>query len=117
MAKEKFLGNWKVEGRSILEGVEFKFIKNDKGSYSGSVSKLNGNRFVQLLMDTGDIFISGLERTSSYEFELTEQKVAGPLFSTYGQSSSSTLKATFKNKDTILLGNNGSKGKYVRIKH
>ena len=39
-----------------------------------------------------------------------------PLFSAYGQSTTSEFVATFENKNVILLGDKGSQGKYVRIK-
>lgn len=113
--KDQFIGNWKVEGRSILNGVQFAIKKNKKGQLKGHITKLNDNKYIELFMEPEDLFISGIERRSSYEFDLKEKRVAGALFSTYGQSSSSDLRATFKSKDTILLGKNGSDGKYIRI--
>lgn len=113
--KDQFLGNWKVAGRGILDGIKFTIKKNEKGVLKGVITKLNDDKYVQLFVEPGDELVNGIERRSSYEFDLTEKRVAGKLFATYGQSSSSDLRATFKSNDTILLGKNGSEGKYIRI--
>jgi len=69
-----------------------------------------------MFMEVGDKIVTGIKRNSNFEFVISEKKIAAPLFSAYGQSTSTEFVATFESKDKILLGNNGTQGKYIRIK-
>ena len=69
-----------------------------------------------MFMSEGDKIVNGIKRNSNFEFVLTEIKIAAPLFSAYGQSTSSQFSVVFESKDVILLGSNGSEGRYVRVK-
>lgn len=66
-------------------------------------------------MDDGDLFIKKIKRYSNKDFKLTEKKIAGPLFSIYGESTNKEMDVHFHHKDTIYIGENGNGGKYIRI--
>jgi isocitrate/isopropylmalate dehydrogenase len=66
-------------------------------------------------MEIGDEIITGIQRSSNYQFTITEKKIAAPLFAAYGQNTSKEFVATFENENAILLGNNGVEGKLVRV--
>lgn len=111
----QFIGSWKLIDHGILENIEVEISKDSKGKLSGVVTKLNDNKYVQLFMEKGDVLISEIKRNSNYEFVISEKKIAAPLFSAYGQSTTSEFRANFDGKDNIVLGNNGLEGKYVKL--
>lgn len=112
----QFVGNWRLEGRGMFEGLEIQISKDEKGNLSGTVSKLNENKYVKLFMEKGDKFITGIKRNSNFEFVVSEKKIAAPLFSAYGESTTNEVKAIFDGKEKILLGKNGSDGAYIKVK-
>ncbi len=112
---DQFIGTWKLEGRGILENIEIEIFKNEDGSFRGKVNSLNDNKYVHLFMEVGDDIITGIQRSSNYQFTITEKKIAAPLFAAYGQNTSKEFAASFENENTILLGNNGVEGKLVRV--
>lgn len=111
----QFIGTWKLVDRGMLEGLEVKISKDEKGNLIGLVSKLNDNKYVQLFMEVGDKFVSGIKRNSNFEFVLSEKRIAAPLFSSYGQSTTDEFKVRFKDKNTIVLGANGTGGRYEKL--
>lgn len=115
-SESQFIGTWKLTERGMLDEIEIKISKSDDGKLSGSISKLNNNKYVQLFMSEGDVLISDIQRHSNFEFGITEKKIAAPLFSSYGNSTSTEFTAVFDGKSTILLGNKGTEGKYIKIK-
>jgi hypothetical protein len=114
---QQFVGTWKLTGRSMLEGIEVQIKKNPDGTFKGTLATLNNNKYVQLFMSIGDEFVTGIQRHSNFQFEISEKKIAAPLFSAYGQSTSVTFNVEFKNKNEILLGNSGVDGRYIRVNH
>jgi hypothetical protein len=112
----QFEGTWVLTDRGMFEGIEVEISKDEKGNLSGIVKKRNDNKYVQLFMEDGDTFISGIKRNSNFEFVISEKKIAAPLFSAYGQSTTKDFKATFDGKDKILFGKNGIDGSYQRVK-
>lgn len=112
----QFIGKWVLSGRGMFDGIEIEIKKQSEGVYFGEVTKLNDNKYVMMFMENGDKFISSIKRKSNFEFTINEIKIAAPLFSAYGQSTTAEFKATFDGKDKIMLGNNGSSGFYTRIK-
>ncbi len=114
--ENQFIGNWKLVDRGMFENIEITISKNEKGEFSGVIKKINDNKFVNLFMEVGDQFLTNIKRHSNFEFQITEKKIAAPLFAAYGQSTNAEFTVTFENKNTILLGNQGGDGKYIRIK-
>lgn len=110
-----FIGNWTLSDRGMFEGIEIEISKDANGNFVGIVTALNDDKYVAMFMEEGDKFLSGVTRNSNYEFVISEKKIAAPLFSAYGQSTTQEFTATFNGNDTILLGNNGSEGAYIRI--
>lgn len=111
----QFVGTWRLEGRSLYENLEVKISwKDDK--LTGTILKLNDNKYVNLFMQEKDVFVSEVKRTSNFQFVLKEKKVASELFASYGNSGTQEFEVQFENKNTILLGKNGSSGKYIRMK-
>ena len=99
---DKFVGIWELKGRSAFEGMQIDIEKKDN-HLSGKIFKLNDNKFVKLLVDSGGTWISEIKRSSNYEFKLTEKKIAGELFSSYGLSSSQEYRVQFIDDNTIGL--------------
>ena len=114
-SESQFVGKWVVSERGMFDGIEIEIKKQSEGGYFGEISKLNDNKYVLMFMEKGDKFISSIKRKSNFEFTVNEIKIASPLFSAYGQSTTAEFKATFDGKDKIMLGNNGSSGFYTRI--
>ena len=112
----QFEGKWTLTERSMLNGIEIEITKDNEGSFKGVITKLNDNKYVQMFMSEGDKLVSKIDRKSNFEFEVSEKKIAAPLFSQYGQSTTEKFKATFETKDKIVLGKNGDDGYYTRIK-
>ncbi|MBX2948332.1 MAG: hypothetical protein KF704_03555 [Crocinitomicaceae bacterium] len=112
----QFIGIWKLTDREMFEGLEIEISKDKKGNFTGVITKLNDDKYVKMFMTEGDKFISGIKRNSNFEFTISEKKIAAPLFSVYGQSTTSEFKVTFDGKNKIILGNNGSGGIYQKIK-
>lgn len=112
----QFVGTWKLVDRGMFENIEIEISKDKNGNFIGVVKKINDDKYVKMFMEVGDNLVTGIKRNSNFEFEISEKKIAAPLFSAYGQSTSTEFVATFENKNKILLGNNGTQGKYIRIK-
>ena len=112
---DQFIGTWKLVEKGILENIEIEILKNEDGSFQGKIKRLNDNKYVHLFMEVGDEIITGIQRSSNYQFTITEKKIAAPLFAAYGQNTSKEFVATFENENAILLGNNGVEGKLVRV--
>jgi hypothetical protein len=70
---ENFIGLWKIEGRSMFDGIQIK-IEKKENEFIGRIYKLNDNKMVKLFVDSNDIWVSGIERRSNFEFALTEKK-------------------------------------------
>ena len=115
---ETFVGSWKLEGRNMFNGIEIEIDTN----FKGKITKLNTNKYINMLAEIGDTWVSGIKRSSNFQFKLTEKKIGSPLFGLYGQKTSTQFSIQFIHKDTIGLatGNSNpldSKIKYVRIKN
>lgn len=110
-----FIGKWRLSERGMLEGLEIEIKKDKTGNLIGEITKLNEDKYVTIFMEEGDKFMTKIKRKSNFEFVISEKKIAAPLFSTYGQSTTKEFKVTFDGNDKILLGNNGSEGAYVRL--
>jgi hypothetical protein len=65
--EENFIGIWKIEGRSMFNGIQIK-IKKEDNELIGRIYKLNDNKLVQLFADSNDLWVSGIERKSNFEF-------------------------------------------------
>lgn len=114
---ENFIGSWKLEGRGMFDGIEIKIDTN----FKGKITKLNANKYVNMFAEVGDTWVSGIKRSSNFEFKLTEKKIGSPIFKLYGQKTRTKFSVQFIHKDTIGLvsGNSnplGSRIRYVRIK-
>ncbi|MDX1445769.1 hypothetical protein [Lishizhenia sp.] len=114
-AKNQFKGKWRLAKRGILDSLEIEITEDSLKNYTGRVIKVNNNKYVKLFMDDGDLFIKKIKRYSNKDFKLTEKKIAGPLFSIYGESTNKELDVHFHHKDTIYVGEKGNGGIYVRI--
>lgn len=103
---EKFIGNWELSGRSMLEGIKVSINRTDDGKLVGIVSEINDDKYVKLFLEPGDKLVGSIKRSSNFEFKLTEKKIGSVLFSTYGLSSSAEFKVSFVDDNTIDLGSN-----------
>ncbi|MFT5858656.1 MAG: hypothetical protein ACI865_000744 [Flavobacteriaceae bacterium] len=111
----QFVGEWKLTGRSMFEGIEIKVTEED-GKFQGVITQLNENKYVLMFMEVGDKFLTKIERSSNFQFVISEKKIASALFSAYGESTSSSFDVQFNSKNEILLGADGASGKYLRVK-
>ncbi len=119
---ENFKGTWKLEGRSMFNGIEIKIEENSSGKLIGKVISLNDNKYVKMFVEMDDDWMTGIRRTSNYQFRLTEKKVGSDLFSIYGLETTNEYKVEFIDENTIGLGSGNSKPtessvKYVRVKN
>ena len=119
---ENFEGIWQLEGRSIFDGIQIRIEKNSSGNLFGKVISINDNKYVKMFVEPNDIWVSGISRTSNYEFKLTEKKIGSALFSLYDLSTTNEYKVEFIDENTIGLGTGssdpiGSSIKYVRVKN
>lgn len=112
----QFVGVWGLVDRGMFENIEIEIVKEKNGNFSGVVKKLNDDKYVKMFMEVDDKFVTNIKRNSNFEFVMSEKKIAAPLFSAYGQSTTKEFKVTFDGKDKILIGSNGADGAYIRIK-
>ena len=119
---DNFKGTWKLEGRSMFNGIEIKIDENSNGKLIGKVISLNDNKYVRMFVELNNTWVTGIRRTSNYEFRLTEKKIGSDLFSIYGLETAKEYKVEFIDEDTIGLGSSDSKPtdssiKYIRVKN
>ncbi len=110
---KQFIGRWELSGRKMLEGiqVDIKWDKEEK-ALVGRIVKLNDNKYVQLFASLNDKLVSGIRRTSNFQFILTENKIAKELFGTYELSGSQEFNVEFIDSKTIgLAKGNANPGK------
>jgi hypothetical protein len=104
---DKFVGVWELKGRSMFEGMQIK-IERKEDKFTGRLIKLNDNKFIKMLADSNDVWVSEIKRASSYQFRLTEKKIARDLFALYGLSTSQEFKVEFIDDNTIGLGSDSA---------
>jgi hypothetical protein len=100
--EDKFIGTWEVKGADVTEGILIKIDKED-GVLKGRVIKKTDNKYIQLFVDSNDVFVSAIERKSNYQFKVSENKIAKALFALYGQKTSQDFEAQFIDDNTIGL--------------
>lgn len=108
MPIENFVGVWEIQGRTMFDGIEVSIEKNSSGNLVGKVVKLNDNKYVQMFLEENAVWVTGIKRSSNYQFKLTERKIAHELFSLYGQKTSVEYEAQFINENLIGLGTGNS---------
>ena len=106
----------------MFDGIKIKIEKRDNGDLMGKVISLNDNKYVKMFVEPNDIWVTGISRSSNYEFKLTEKKIGSALFSVYGLSTTNEYKVEFIDDDTIGLGSDNSDPtkspiKYIRLKN
>ena len=111
---EKFIGVWELSGRSMFDGIRIR-IQREDGKLTGKIEKLNDNKLVKLFAEVNDVWVSEIKRTSNFEFDLTEKKIARDLFSIYGQSTSQEFEIQFIDDNTIGLGANHTDPRHSKI--
>ncbi len=119
---DNFEGIWELSGRTMFDGIKIKIEKRDNGDLMGKVISLNDNKYVKMFVEPNDIWVTGISRSSNYEFKLTEKKIGSVLFSVYGLSTTNEYKVEFIDDDTIGLGRDNSDPtkspiKYIRLKN
>ena len=103
-----FVGVWELSGRSMFEGIKVEIKAKKDGGYIGHIVELNSNKYVTMFAEVGDVWVSGIERKSNHEFILKEKKLASPLFSSYGISTTTEYKVEFIDQATLGLGSGSS---------
>lgn len=98
----KFIGRWELSGRKMLDGIQVD-IQREEGELVGRIVRLNDNKYVRMFVDSNSVLVSGISRTSNFQFKLTENKVAKELFSTYDLPGSQEFNVEFINDQTIGL--------------
>ncbi|MEX2336221.1 MAG: hypothetical protein WD555_03005 [Fulvivirga sp.] len=102
VSMDRFIGTWELHGRKMFKGIQIN-IAREKGKLVGKIQNLNENKYVQMLAVVGDTWVSGISRSSNYQFRLTEKKIGAELFSLYGLDTSNELRAEFIDDNTIGL--------------
>jgi hypothetical protein len=117
--EDQFIGVWKLSGRPYFEGIRIE-ITNESGQLKGQIVQLNDQKLINMFAENGDLWVSSIERSSNYEFNLVEMKLAAQLFSMYDIPATAFFKARFIHSDTIGLAK-GSKDplksniRYIRV--
>lgn len=109
-----FEGVWELQGRSMFDGIQIKIEAIEEG-FEGHVIKLNDNKYVQLFMEEGDQWVSGIRRTSNFEFIMTEQKLGKELFSMYGLDAKQDFKVQFIDDNTFGLSKGSAEPKESKL--
>lgn len=102
----QFNGVWGLKGRSLFDGIQVEIKVDESGKISSEVIKLNNNKYVQLFLSEGDQWVKSIKRSSNFEFIVVELKLAAPLFSLYGNSTTKEWNTVFKNKDCFGISEN-----------
>lgn len=100
---EDFEGQWELCGREMYNGIVVQIEKNEKNEFSGKVIQLNEDKYVKMFVNKGDLWITQIKRSSNYEFQITEKKIASQLFSLYGQKTTHEFNVQFIDKNTFGL--------------
>lgn len=116
---KQFEGVWELKGRDMFKNMQIEIKLDEDGKVQSKIVKLNDNKFVRLFLSEGDQWVKDIRRTSNYEFVITEKKIAAPLFSQYGNSTSKDWNAVFKNENCIGVSESKNAGKskveYCRV--
>ncbi|NOR87207.1 MAG: hypothetical protein GQ527_06325 [Bacteroidales bacterium] len=119
ISENDFIGTWELTGREMFNGIQIS-IQKKNGNFEGRIIKLNKNKYIQFFADSNDIWVSGISRSSNYQFELKEKKIGKELFSLYGLGTTEEFKLEFIDHNTIGLAKPNSDPqeseiKYIRI--
>jgi hypothetical protein len=98
----RFIGTWKLTGRDMLEDMQVQIVEVD-GSLVGRIVQMNNNKFVRLFVDSNAVWVSGIERTSNFQFRLKENKIGKELFSVYDLPTSTEFDVQFIDENTFAL--------------
>ena len=101
---DNFEGTWKLQGRPMFDGIKIKITEDKNGNLVGKVVELNDNKYVDLFVSLGDTWVTSIDRSSNFEFVLTEKKIASKLFSLYGLDTTQDYKVKFIDNNTFGLG-------------
>jgi hypothetical protein len=105
--EDKFIGIWELKGRSMFDSIQIKIDRENK-ELVGRVYKINSNKYVKLFVDSNAVWTSEIKRSSNFEFDIKENKIAKELFGAYGQSTSQEFKVQFIDDNTIGLATGSS---------
>ncbi|MFN8255712.1 MAG: hypothetical protein U0W24_08495 [Bacteroidales bacterium] len=100
---ENFIGNWELQGRTMFNGINIKIEKSEKGELIGKIIKINENKYVKMLVDSNETWVTEIKRSSNFEFKLTEKKIGSALFALYGQETTTDFNVQFKDENTFGL--------------
>ncbi len=119
---ENFEGIWELSGRPMFDGIRIKIEKEKPDKLIGRVISLNDNMYVKMFSSPNDIWVTNINRTSNFDFKLTERKIGSELFSIYGLNTSQEFKVVFIDENTIGIGTGNSKPsdssiKYIRVEN
>lgn len=98
-----FLGTWQLKGRKMYEGMQLQIVKENQ-QLKGYITSIPSNKYAPLFLDSGNVWVLNIERTSNFAFKIKEQKIASELFSIYGLETTSSFYATLsEDKNRINL--------------
>jgi hypothetical protein len=101
--EKHFLGTWELCGRDMYSDMTIK-ITEENNLMTGHVVSPPTSNEGQLFIKKNDIWITSINRSTDYYFELSEKKIANKLFSMYELDTSSIFYATFsEDNDRIFL--------------
>lgn len=101
--ESKFIGKWALFGREIYSGMEISITK-ENNLLVGKINKTPNNKYGDIFLKTGDIWISSIKRSANHYFKITEFKIASEIFALYDLSTTNDYYATFsEDYNTIYL--------------
>ncbi|WP_372933398.1 hypothetical protein [Mariniphaga sediminis] len=98
-----FIGTWELKGRKIYTGMKVR-IEKENGKLKGYIISPPDSNYGEIFIENGKTWITKIDRGANYYFKITENKIAGELFSQYDIKANSSFYATFsEEKDKIYL--------------
>jgi len=100
---ENFIGLWEIQGREMFNGIQIKVEKTEDNKLKGRVVKLNNNKYVKMLVELDDLWVTEIKRSSNFQFILTEKIIGSDIFNLYGLKTTKTFNVQFINNKKIGL--------------
>jgi len=95
----------------MFNGIQIKIEKTEDNNFKGRVVKLNNNKYVKMLVELDDLWVTEIKRSSNFQFILTEKIIGSDIFSLYGLKTTKKFNVQFINNEKIGL-DVGSKDPY-----
>ena len=87
----------------MFNGIQIKIEKTEDNKFKGRVVKLNNNKYVKMLVELDDLWVTEIKRSSNFQFILTKKIIGSDIFSLYGLKTTKTFNVQFINNNKVGL--------------